>query len=378
MDRRAILVLQDGSVYEGRAFGAESTSCGEVVFGTGMTGYQEMLTDPSFAGQILVFTYPLIGNYGVVEADSQSNRVRLSGLVVSEHCIHPSHYSSTLTLHQAVLAEGVPGIAGLDTRALTRHLRSAGVMMGMITSEMDAREALRALHRFPAYDTTDFVRRVSTEDPYEWQSGECDGACLPRTADRVGKTDNVAAKAHIVIVDCGLKYSIPRVLSRLGCRITIVPCTTTAEEVLGFNPDGVLLTPGPGNPALLGYIADTVAKLIGRKPLMGICLGHHLIAMASGARTYKLMYGHRGANHPVRDCATGAIYITAQNHGYAVDADSVSNGFEVSHLNLTDGTVEGLRHREFPILSVQFHCESSPGPLDSLCLFGRFLEMVKS
>lgn len=371
-------MLQDGSVYEGHAFGAGSTSCGEAVFGTGMTGYQEMLTDPSFAGQILVPTYPLIGNYGVVQADSQSDRVRLSGLVVRDHCIHPSHYRSTLTLHQYLLAEGVPGIAGVDTRALTRHLRSAGVMMGMITSEMDVREALEELQLFPRYDTTDFVRRVSTQSPYEWQSEACDGACLPRTEARAAETVGAGKKAHIVIVDCGLKYSIPRILSRLGCRITIVPCTTTAEEVLGFNPDGVLLTPGPGNPALLGYVADTVAKLIGRKPLMGICLGHHLIAMASGARTYKLKYGHRGANHPVRDCATGAIYITAQNHGYAVDADSLSNGLEVSHLNLTDGTVEGLRHREFPVLSVQYHCESSPGPLDSLGLFEGFLEMVKS
>jgi carbamoyl-phosphate synthase small subunit len=374
MAKKAILVLEDGSVYEGHAFGAENTAYGEVVFDTSMTGYQEMLTDPSFAGQILVPTYPLIGNYGINESDFESRQVQVRGLAVREYCFRPSHWQSTRTLYEFLLAYGVPGIAGLDTRALTRRLRSVGVMMGIITSEMTAEEASKELENVPRYDVTDFVREVSTEKAYEWQSTVPTATTLPSLSLRGALATK---QSHIVVIDYGLKYNILRILSRLGCRTTVVPCTASAEEVLALNSDGVVLSPGPSNPGLLGHIAETVGRLIGQKPIMGICLGHQLIGKALGAQTFKLKFGHRGGNHPVRDLATGRVYITAQNHGYALDADTFKGGLEVSHMNLNDGTVEGLRHRDLPILSIQYHSEASPGPWDNMYLFERFLEMVR-
>jgi len=378
MAKKAILVLEDGSVHEGHAFGAESTAFGEVVFDTSMTGYQEMLTDPSFAGQILVPTYPLIGNYGINECDSESRQIQVRGLAVREHCSRPSHWQSTSTLHEFLLAHGIPGISGLDTRALTRRLRSAGVMMGIITSEMAAEAALKELKSLPGYDVTDFVRQVSTEKAYEWQS------VAPVTADWISSPskggiegDGETEQYHVVVIDYGLKYSILRILSRLGCRITAVPCTASAEDVLALSPAGIVLSPGPSNPALLDNMTNTVRELIGRRPIMGICLGHQLIGKAFGAETFKLKFGHRGGNHPVRDLATGRVYITAQNHGYALNADTLKGGLGVSHINLNDGTVEGLQHRDLPILSIQYHCEASPGPLENMYFFDRFLEMVR-
>jgi len=369
MARKTILVLEDGSVYEGRSFGAETTAYGEVVFDTSMTGYQEMLTDPSFAGQILVPTYPLIGNYGINESDFESKQIQVRGLAVREYCSQPSHWQSTRTLHEFLLAYGIPGICGIDTRALTRHLRIEGAMMGMVTSEMTVEEALGELKILPRYDVTDFVRQVSTEKSYEWLSSKNDDQPLSLRAQR--------SNLNIVVIDLGLKYNILRLLSQLGCQTTAIPCTTPAEDILALNPDGIVLSPGPSNPALLENITDTVRELIGRKPIMGICLGHQLIGKALGAKTFKLKFGHRGGNHPVRDLATGRVYITAQNHGYALDADTLKGGLEVSHTNLNDGTMEGLCHRDLPILSIQYHSEASPGPLDNMYLFERFLEMVK-
>jgi carbamoyl-phosphate synthase small subunit len=347
MAKKAILVLEDGSAYEGEAFGAKTTTYGEVVFDTSMAGYQEMLTDPSFAGQILVPTYPLIGNYGINESDFESKQIQIRGLAVRECCPQPSHWQSTRTLHEFLLAYGIPGISGIDTRALTRHLRLEGAMMGMVTSEMTAGEALEVLRSAPRYDDTDFVRQVSTETPYEWQSSKSDDQPLSLRAQR--------GNLNIVVVDLGLKYNILRILNQLGCRAKAIPCTTSAKEILDLNPDGVVLSPGPSNPALLDDLAETVGDLIGKKPLMGICLGHQLIGKALGAATFKLKFGHRGGNHPVRDLATGRVYITAQNHGYALDADTFKGGLEVSHVNLNDGTVEGLRHRDLPIISIQYH-----------------------
>jgi carbamoyl-phosphate synthase small subunit len=378
MSKKAILVLEDGSVYEGEAFGTKTTTYGEVVFDTSMIGYQEMLTDPSFAGQILVPTYPLIGNYGINESDFESRQIQVRGLVVREYCLRPSHWQSTRTLHEFLLAYGIPGISGIDTRALTRHLRLEGAMMGMVTSEMTVEEALEDLKTLPRYDVTDFVHQVSTEKAYEWQS------IRPATMNLISspskgedKGEGGAKQSNIVVIDLGLKYSILRTLSQLGCRATAIPCTASAQDILAPNPDGIVLSPGPSNPALLEDITETVRGLIGRKPIMGICLGHQLIAKALGARTFKLKFGHRGGNHPVRDLATGRVYITAQNHGYAVDADTLKGGLEVSHINLNDGTVEGLRHRDLPILSIQYHSEAAPGPLDNMYLFERFLEMVR-
>jgi carbamoyl-phosphate synthase small subunit len=372
MTKKAILVLEDDSVYEGHSFGARSTTYGEVVFDTSMTGYQEMLTDPSFAGQILVPTYPLIGNYGINESDFESRQIQVRGLAVREYCLQPSHWQSTRTLHEFLLAYGVPGISGIDTRALTRHLRLEGAMMGMVTSEMTAEEASEELKTLPRYDVTDFVRQVSTKKAYEWQSNKSDDPLLSLRAQR-SNLNNL----NIVVIDYGLKYNILRTLSQLGCQATAIPCTASAEDILALNPDGIVLSPGPSNPTLLDNITDTVRELIGRKPIMGICLGHQLIGKALGAKTFKLKFGHRGGNHPVRDLATGRVYITAQNHGYALDADTLKGELEVSHVNLNDGTVEGLHHRDLPILSIQYHSEASPGPLDNMYLFERFLEMVK-
>jgi carbamoyl-phosphate synthase small subunit len=375
MAKEAILVLEDGSVYEGEPFGARNTTYGEVVFDTSMTGYQEMLTDPSFAGQILVPTYPLIGNYGINESDFESRQIQVRGFVVREYCSQPSHRQSTRTLHEFLLTYGIPGISGIDTRALTRHLRLEGAMMGMITSEMTVEEALGELKTLSKYDVTDFVRQVSTDKAYEWQSNAPATATLLSQSLRGASATKQSLK--ILVIDYGLKYNILRLLSQLGCQAIAIPCTASAEEVLSLNPDGIVLSPGPSNPALLDNITDTVRNLIGQKPIMGICLGHQLIGKALGARTFKLKFGHRGGNHPVRDLATGRVYITAQNHGYALDADTLDGGLEVSHTNLNDGTVEGLHHKDLPILSIQYHSEASPGPLDNMYLFERFLEMVR-
>ena len=373
MAKKAILVLEDGSVYEGDAFGAEDNAYGEVVFNTSMTGYQEMLTDPSYAGQILVPTYPMIGNYGINEFDFESKQIQVRGFAVREYCSQPSHWQSTLTLHNFLQDNGISGISGIDTRALTRHIRSLGTMMGIITSEMTAEEALKELKNLPRYDSTDFVHLVSTEKPYEWQSDTPVNANLPFLSLRGA---SATKQSRIAVIDYGLKYNILRILSQLGCQVTAIPCTTSTEDILALNPDGIVLSPGPGDPALLDDITATVEKLIGKKPTMGICLGHQLIGRALGAKTFKLKFGHRGGNHPVRDLATGRVYITAQNHGYAIDADTLKRGLEVSHVNLNDGTVEGLRHRDLPILSIQYHSEASPGPQDNMYLFERFLEMV--
>jgi carbamoyl-phosphate synthase small subunit len=386
MANKAVLVLEDGSVHEGDSFGAGTTAYGEVVFSTSMTGYQEMLTDPSYAGQILVPTYPLIGNYGINESDVESRQIQVRGFAVREYCSQPSHWQSTRTLHEFLLAYGIPGINGIDTRALTRRLRSSGVMMGIITSEMAAEEALKELKSLPKYDAIDFVHQVSTEKSYEWQFN------VPATANLISsplkgedkepvlslsKDEGEAKQIHIAVIDYGLKYNILRILSQLGCQASAVPCTASAKDILALNPDGIVLSPGPGDPALLDDIAETVGNLVGKKPIMGICLGHQLIGKALGAQTFKLKFGHRGGNHPVRDLATDRVYITAQNHGYALDADTLKGGLEVSHINLNDGTVEGLRHRDLPILCIQYHSEASPGPLDNMYLFERFLEMVR-
>ena len=371
--------MEDASVYEGHSFGAGATTYGEVVFDTGMTGYQEMLTDPSFAGQILVATYPLIGNYGVNESDFESGQIQVRGLGVREYCSQPSHWQSTRTLHEFLLAYGIPGISGIDTRALTRHLRLQGAMMGMVTSEMTVGEALEELKTLPRYDATDFVHPVSTEKPYEWQSNAPVPVNLipPPSKEKDRGEGEATQHFKILVIDYGLKYNILRILSQLGCQAIAIPCTASAEEVLALNPDGIVLSPGPSNPVLLDDLTHTVGEMIGRKPIMGICLGHQFLGRALGAQTFKLKFGHRGGNHPVRDLATDRVYITAQNHGYAIDGDTLKGGLEVSHINLNDGTVEGLRHRELPILSIQYHSEASPGPLDNMYLFERFLEMVK-
>jgi carbamoyl-phosphate synthase small subunit len=357
MTAKALLVLEDGSIFAGRAFGATARAEGEVVFSTAMTGYQEMLTDPSYAGQILVLTYPLVGNYGVNALDVESRRIQVRGFVVREECPLPSHWQSTGTVHDYLASQGIPGLAGIDTRALTRRLRSAGVMMGTITCDETPEEALARLRGAPSYGSIDFVRRVSTEEPYDWQP--------PDTPSR-----------RIVVVDSGVKYNIMRLLRARGCAVTTMPCTATAEDILALAPDGIVFSPGPGDPALLDYLVGTVSSLMGKLPMLGICLGHQVIGRAFGARTFKLKFGHRGANHPVKDLLSGRVHITSQNHGYALEPDGLTGGAEVSHLHLNDGTVEGLWHRSLPVITIQYHSEASPGPQDNVYIFDRFLEVV--
>jgi carbamoyl-phosphate synthase small subunit len=357
-NKPAILVLADGSVFQGYSFGAESDAFGEVVFNTSMVGYQEMLTDPSYSGQIVLPTYPLIGNYGINELDIESAKIQVRGFAIREECYQPNHYLNAKTLHQYLAEYGIPGISGIDTRAITRKLRSVGVMMGIITSDKTPQQALAELKKQPDYGSTDFVRQVTTEKPYQWENDS-------------------EPKYKVIVLDCGLKYNILRLLAQRGCAVSVVPCTTSVEEILELKPDGVLLSPGPGDPELLDYIVDTVKKLAGKQPMMGICLGNQLIARAFGGKNFKLKFGHRGANHPVRELATGRIHITAQNHGYAVDPDSIGKELEVTHINLNDGTVEGLRHKKLPIFAIQYHSEASPGPLDNTYLFDQFMELIK-
>lgn len=360
---QAHLVLEDGSVHRGEAFGADSEGHGEVVFNTSMTGYQEVLTDPSYAGQLVTLTYPLVGNYGINEEDFESRRIQVSGLIVREHCHLPSHGLSKWTLHEFLSSQGIPGLSGVDSRAVTRRIRSHGVMMGLITRG-DPEAALERLTQLVPYDDVDFVGTVTTSESYRWDPPVPDGA-------------SVAKKFRVLVTDCGLKYNILRLLERRGCEVIALPAATSAEDMLALGPSGILLSPGPGDPQLLDYLVRNVSGLLGRVPIMGICLGHQIVARALGADTFKLKFGHRGGNHPVKDLSTGRVYITAQNHGYAVSSDRLPAGLEVSHVNLNDETIEGLQHREIPLFSIQYHSEASPGPRDNEYLFDRFLQMIE-
>ena len=357
----ANLVLKDGTVFRGESFGAPVQGTGEVVFNTSMTGHQEILTDPSYAGQMVALTYPLVGNYGINDQDCESGKIRVSGLIVREHCDRPSHGQSTRTLHEFLASQGIPAISGVDTRALTRRLRSHGVMMGIVTTEAPE-AALARLAELPSYDDTDFVAAVTTHERYQWDSPAIEM--------------DSGAKYRILVTDCGLKFNILRLLKQRGCQVIALPAATPAEDMLAMKPSGILLSPGPGDPRLLDHMVDNAGKLLGRVPVMGICLGHQIVARALGADTFKLKFGHRGGNHPVKDLATGRVYVTAQNHGYAVKADSLPGDLEVSHINLNDDTVEGLTHRTMPLFTIQYHSEASPGPRDSEYLFDRFLSLI--
>jgi len=368
----AILALADGSVFEGTAFGAPGEATGEVVFNTSMTGYQEILTDPSYVGQMVCMTYPEQGNYGMNAADEESARPHATGFIVKHWAEQPSSWRAEQGLDAYLKKHGIPGIAGLDTRRLTRHLRTAGAQMGIIASDgTTARALVDRASSLPGMEGQDLASLISTKEIYSWSEG---GADAYAGADRAKEG---APRFHVVAYDWGLKRAMLRILAERGCRVTVVPSATSAEETLKLRPDGVFLTNGPGDPAAVKGGREAVAGLLGKVPVFGICLGHQILALAVGATTHKLKFGHRGANQPVKDLATGKVDVTCQNHGFVVDAASLGKRARVSHVNLNDGTVEGIVVEGAPAFSVQYHPEASPGPHDARQLFGRFVSMME-
>ena len=368
---KALLILEDGTTFEGTHIGAAGTTTGEVVFNTSMTGYQEILTDPSYAGQLVALTYPLIGNYGVNLEDVESANPQVAGFIVREMCDEPSNYRSQSSGDDYLLSNNLTGIQGIDVRALTKILRDSGVMLGMISTEHTREAGLEILRALPDYDSGTFARDVSTNKAYQWQD-----AAAASPGDQWQMPDG----ARVVVLDYGTKYNILRSLRERGLEVVVLPCSSTKDEILAWNPDGIMLSNGPGDPKVLKEEAQTIKSISDENPEMpmfGICLGHQLLGHALGGETFKLKFGHRGANHPVKDLETGKVHITSQNHGYAVRAESLPEDVEVTHLNLNDNTVEGLKHKVRPAFSVQYHPEASPGPKDNAHLFDRFADMVK-
>ncbi len=369
----AKLALADGTVFSGTAFGASGEVYGEVVFNTSMTGYQEILTDPSYTGQIVTMTYPLIGNYGVNVEDVESNNLSLRGFVVRELCRHPSNYRSNQPLDDYLRENNVIGIEGIDTRALVRRIRVHGAMTGIIsTVDLDDASLVKKAQESPGLVGQDLVKEVIPADASADWSEPLQRLGRPMTLTDYPDSSNL----HVVAIDYGMKFNIPRHLKQMGCRVTVVPGTATADEILALEPDGVFLSNGPGDPEPLDYAISTIQNLLGKKPIFGICLGQQLLGLAFGGKTYKLKFGHRGANQPVLNHETKAVEITSQNHGFAVDAESLPDDVEVTHTNLNDDSVEGIRHKVHPAFGVQYHPEASAGPHDSHYLFNQFRTMM--
>jgi carbamoyl-phosphate synthase small subunit len=377
----AVLALEDGSVFKGRACGARGECYGEVVFNTSLTGYQEIFTDPSYAGQIVILTNPQIGNYGTNPDDNEATRPYIEGLIVREFSSIASNWRSREHAEQFLDRYQIPVLEGIDTRELVRHLRTRGVMRGVVSSlDIPAESLVEKARAIPSMEGRDLAETVSTKHKYEWDSPPHDlAACEVAVSHREDVAVRPgAAPLHVVAYDFGIKQNILRRLVSVGCKVTVVPALTSAEEVLGLNPDGVFLSNGPGDPAPLQQEAANIRKLFGKKPIFGICLGHQVLGLALGGKTYKLKFGHRGGNHPVINKQTGKVEITAHNHGFAVDPHSLKDSeIELTHWNLNDDTLEGFQHRSMPIFSVQYHPEASPGPHDSYYLFDQFKKKME-
>lgn len=356
---RAILALEDGTIFEGKSFGTSGERTGEVVFNTSMAGYQEILTDPSYKGQIVTMTYPLIGNYGVNLEDVESRKPFVEGFVVKEYSRIASNWRAQKNLDEYLKEYNILGIEGIDTRALTRHIRLQGAMKAAISDkELDGKRLVEKARESPGLVGRDLVKEVASNGIQHW---------------------NEEGKYKVVVIDCGVKFSILRKLAENDCRVTVVPYYTDADKIIAEKPDGVALSNGPGDPAGVNYVVETVKGLIGELPIFGICLGHQILGLAFGGKTYKLKFGHHGANHPVKDLKTGKICITVQNHGFCVDMESLNlEDIEITHVNLNDNTLEGIKHRRLPVFSVQFHPEASPGPHDTEYLFKEFVDLMSS
>jgi carbamoyl-phosphate synthase small subunit len=376
---QAILALEDGRIFRGEGHGAKGECYGEVVFNTSLTGYQEIFTDPSYAGQIVVLTNPQIGNYGTNIADNEANKPYIEGLVTREFSPISSNWRSQQVADEYLERFQVPVISEIDTRALVRHLRTHGVMRGVISSiEMNADALVQKARSIRKMDGTDLAKVVSTKARYEWEQDGPDPLTQPAVEGKSAQIVEPEPHLHVVAYDFGIKKNILRMLSKEGCRVTVVPAQTSAEDVLALNPDGVFLSNGPGDPEPVTYAQENIRKLAGKTPIFGICLGHQLIGLALGGKTYKLKFGHHGGNHPVKQMESGKVEITCHNHNFAVDPDSMNTSeVDLTHIDLNDNTLEGMRHRTMPLFSVQYHPEASPGPHDSNYLFRDFRNLME-
>jgi carbamoyl-phosphate synthase small subunit len=372
---KSLLALEDGTLFYGRSFTGHAEAVGEVVFNTSMSGYQEILTDPSYCGQMVTMTYPLIGSYGVNREDVESDRIQARALLVKEYQEYPSNYRSEKTLAAYLREAGIPGIEGIDTRALTRHIRVRGAMKAALsTRELDPEVLVEKARQSSNMTGLDLARVVTCREPLLWQNG---GMSRLETGIEGFQWPEGPNVLRIAAMDYGIKYNILRSLEQRGCSILVLPAVTDSRTIDRLDPDGLFLSNGPGDPAPVTYAVDMIRDQMGRRPIFGICLGHQLIGLALGGKTFKLKFGHRGGNQPVKNLTTGRVEITAQNHGFCVDMDSLKDpDIEITHINLNDNTVEGLRHRRLPLFSVQYHPEASPGPHDASYLFDRFVEMV--